>query len=170
MSLMTSLILFYLIMVVVIRVLKVNRKSKNRGREQERQAVTRQDSAPVRRSAAKTPLSQSSRTARTAGPAGSVSPAGKDLAKTKDGQASTTEYLRQKAIEDERAHAEEARIEELRLHHETGGRMPAMRHYDGDSVPRGMHIVRCGYCAAENLIRDGQKQSDCTCYFCREIL
>lgn len=83
---------------------------------------------------------------------------------------SVTEYLRQKALEDEKAHAQEARIEEMRLHHETGGRMPAMRHYDGDSIPKGMHIVRCRYCAAENLIRDGQKQSDFTCYFCREIL
>lgn len=83
---------------------------------------------------------------------------------------STTAYLRQKAMEDEKAHAEEERLEELRLHHETGGRMPAMRHYDGDGVPSGMVLVRCRYCGAENLIRIGSRRQDFTCYFCREIL
>lgn len=83
---------------------------------------------------------------------------------------STTEYLRQKALEDQREHEEEARLEAMRLHRETGGRRAAQRHYDGDSIPKGMRLVRCSYCGAENLIGDYEKQSDFTCYFCREIL
>lgn len=83
---------------------------------------------------------------------------------------STTEYLRQKALEDQREHEEEARLEAMRLRRETGGRRAAQRHYDGDSIPRGMRLVRCGYCGAENLIGEREKQSDFTCYFCREIL
>lgn len=85
-------------------------------------------------------------------------------------QISTTEYLRQKALEDQKEHEEAARMEALRLHRETGGRMAAQRHYDGDSIPRGMRLVKCSYCGAENLIGDYQKQNDFTCYFCREIL
>lgn len=85
-------------------------------------------------------------------------------------QISTTEYLRQKALEDQKEHEEAARLEAMRLHRETGGRSAAQRHYDGDSVPRGMRIVKCGYCGAENLIGDYQNQKDFTCYFCREIL
>lgn len=83
---------------------------------------------------------------------------------------STTEYLRQKALEDQQEHEEQARLEALRLHRETGGRRAAQRHYDGDSIPKGMRLVRCGYCGAENLIGNYDKQSDFTCYFCREIL
>lgn len=85
-------------------------------------------------------------------------------------QISTTEYLRQKALEDQKEHEEAARLEAMRLHRETGGRRAAQRHYDGDSVPKGMRIVKCGYCGAENLIGDYQNQKDFTCYFCREIL
>lgn len=83
---------------------------------------------------------------------------------------STTEYLRQKALEDQQEHEEQARLEAMRLRRETGGRRAAQRHYDGDSIPKGMRLVRCGYCGAENLIGDYEKQSDFTCYFCREIL
>lgn len=87
-----------------------------------------------------------------------------------DGQVSTTEYLRQKALEDQREHEEEARREAMRLHRETGGRRAAQRHYDGDSIPQGMRLVKCGYCGAENLIGNYEKQQDFTCYFCREVL
>lgn len=100
--------------------------------------------------------------------------AGAETWNINDGSAaediSTTEYLRQKALEDQREHEEEARREAMRLRRETGGRRAAQRHYDGDSIPRGMRPVRCGYCGAENLIGDYEKQSDFTCYFCREIL
>lgn len=59
-----------------------------------------------------------------------------DADSAKDGQISTTEYLRQKALEDQREHEEEARREAMRLHRETGGRRAAQRHYDGDSIHR----------------------------------
>lgn len=94
-------------------------------------------------------------------------------AETQKGKAeevSTTEYLRQKALEDEREHADEARREAMRLHRETGGRPAGQRHFDGDSVPKGMRLVKCSYCGAENLIAEHHNQKDYTCYFCREIL
>lgn len=85
-------------------------------------------------------------------------------------EISTTEYLRQKALEDEKEHAEEAMREARRLNRETGGRPAAQRHYDGDNIPRGMRLVKCSYCGAENLIAGHHNQKDYTCYFCREIL
>lgn len=94
--------------------------------------------------------------------------AGGQTAKTEE--ISTTEYLRQKALEDEKEHAEEARREAMRLSRETGGRPAAQRYCDGDSVPRGMRLVKCGYCGAENLIAEHHNQKDYTCCFCREIL
>lgn len=83
---------------------------------------------------------------------------------------STTEYLRQKALEDEKEHREEARQEAMRLNREAGGRMTARRYIDGDSIPKGMHVEKCRYCGAENLIADHKRKEEYTCYFCREIL
>ena len=60
--------------------------------------------------------------------------------------------------------------EEQRLRRETGGKAPAMRHYYGDSVPHGMRLVRCGYCAADNLVAVHANVKNYTCYFCREDL
>lgn len=88
----------------------------------------------------------------------------------KPDDVSTMEYLRQKAVEDEKAHEEEARLEAARLSRESGGRLAARRYTDGDSIPKGMHVVTCRYCGAENLIPDNKVQSEYTCCFCREIL
>lgn len=47
----------------------------------------------------------------------------------------------------------------------SGNRKAARQLYIGDPIPHGMRVVRCSYCAAENLVpytaRDGYK-----CYFC----
>lgn len=124
--------------------------------------------------AAGNPYSAPRRTAAASQKAGALAKAGQSDAGTGDAQKaeqiSTTEYLRQKAMEDQRDHEQEARMEAIRLQRETGGRRAAQRYYDGDSIPRGMRIVKCGYCGAENLIGDHQNQKDFTCYFCREIL
>ncbi len=91
-------------------------------------------------------------------------------AAVKTEEMSTTQYLRQKALEDQKDHEREARQEAARLVRESGGRRAAWRHYDGDSIPQGMRLVKCGYCGAENLIGNGQNQKAFTCYFCREEL
>lgn len=85
-------------------------------------------------------------------------------------EASTTEYLKQKALEDAKLHREEKRQEDIRWNRETGGRMRGRRYLYGDSVPQGMRIVKCGYCGAENLISGRMAKEEYTCYFCREIL
>lgn len=100
---------------------------------------------------------------------GAVGPKGGKSA-SKPEEVSTTEYLRQKAMEDQKEHEREARQEEARLRQESGRRRAAVRHYDGDSIPSGMRMVKCGYCGAENLVGNGQNQKDFTCYFCRERL
>lgn len=48
-------------------------------------------------------------------------------------------------------------------------RMVAMRLYEGDPVPRGYRMVKCRYCAAENLIAYSSK-GDYMCYFCHTDL
>ncbi|MDO4292605.1 MAG: hypothetical protein Q4C65_05150 [Eubacteriales bacterium] len=85
-------------------------------------------------------------------------------------QHSVTDYLRQKASADEAAHAAADRMDEARLSRETGGRTVGRRYSSWDSVPKGMRVVKCGYCGAENLIPEGARRKNCTCYFCREIL
>lgn len=46
-------------------------------------------------------------------------------------------------------------------------RMVATRLYEGDRVPQGYRMVKCGYCAAENLI-PYTSRGDYMCYFCHE--
>lgn len=48
-------------------------------------------------------------------------------------------------------------------------RMVATRLYEGDQVPRGYRMVKCHYCAAENLISFSAR-GDYMCYFCHEDL
>ncbi len=96
--------------------------------------------------------------------------AGADADAGSGADMSTTEYLRQKALEDAKDHARENSQEERRLHQETGGRMTGMRHLEWEEVPKGTRVVRCRYCAAENLISEYRKPEDYTCYFCREVL
>lgn len=48
-------------------------------------------------------------------------------------------------------------------------RMVAARLYEGDHVPQGYRMVKCGYCAAENLIAYSSR-GDYMCYFCHEDL
>lgn len=100
--------------------------------------------------------------------AGKVAKKEEKAQKLPDG--STTEYLRQKALEDEAEHRREAQKEAMRLHRETGGRKAAERLYEGDSVPKGMKVVKCDYCGAENLVPAYADTKEYTCYFCREIL
>ncbi len=84
-------------------------------------------------------------------------------------EMSTTEYLNRKAMQDQQEHRKEKYLEIQRARKETGGIPQAVRLYEGDSVPRGMQCVKCGYCHADNLIPEGSR-AKYTCYFCREEL
>ena len=48
-------------------------------------------------------------------------------------------------------------------------RMIAKRLYEGDSVPQGYRMVKCRYCAAENLIAYASR-GKYMCYFCHDDL
>lgn len=50
-----------------------------------------------------------------------------------------------------------------------GERMPALRLYEGDPVPKGYRMVNCSYCGAENLVPYSSRQPY-MCYFCHEDL
>lgn len=50
-----------------------------------------------------------------------------------------------------------------------GNRIAALRLYEGDHVPQGYRMVRCSYCAAENLIAYSSR-GNYMCYFCHEDL
>lgn len=50
-----------------------------------------------------------------------------------------------------------------------GNRIAAIRLYEGDHVPQGYRMVKCHYCAAENLIAYSAR-GDYMCYFCHEDL
>lgn len=45
-------------------------------------------------------------------------------------------------------------------------RIVALRLMEGDPVPQGYVVIRCPYCAAENLVTKNCKQHH-SCYFCR---
>lgn len=47
----------------------------------------------------------------------------------------------------------------------TGNRKAARQLYIGDSVPQGMRMVKCGYCAADNLVPFAAR-NEYKCYFC----
>lgn len=82
---------------------------------------------------------------------------------------SVTDYLAEKARQDQISHAEEKREEDRRLNAKSGGLQAAERLYEGELVPSGKHCVVCSYCAAENLIPNGSRMRY-SCYFCREPL
>ena len=48
--------------------------------------------------------------------------------------------------------------------------MPGQRHLEWEDIPKGMRLVRCNYCGAQNLIPERSSSKNYTCYFCREDL
>ncbi len=85
-------------------------------------------------------------------------------------EKSTTELLREKAMQDEMEHRREKQQQEREneLHH--GKIRYAQRLIEGDPVPGGMRKVVCAYCNADNLISMHDYSSKYNCYFCREPL
>lgn len=93
-----------------------------------------------------------------------------DEKKPTDGEKmSTTDYLEQKAMNDVKQHEEEKRNHQIRMKKQYGNAKVGQRYMLGDEIPRGMYLVPCGYCGADNLLSPGPKQ-ECLCYFCRKEL
>ena len=163
-----------LIFVIVIFVIIFNSVKKAKGgssktaRTAERDAE--RDSWNRRFAKSAAPSAGTGREKKTESAKRTSAAAAKKTSPGPDQELSTTEYLRQKALEDAREHAAEKKQENLRLYHETGGKMPGQRHLSWDTVPRDMKVVRCGYCGAENLIPERSNRKNYTCYFCREDL
>ncbi len=89
--------------------------------------------------------------------------------KDKQTELSTLEYLEQKAREDAREHAREAMEERRQARKDLAGRREGIRLYPGDAAPRGMRVIKCPYCGAENLVAENSREKY-GCYFCREDL
>ena len=47
----------------------------------------------------------------------------------------------------------------------SGNRKTAKQLYIGDQVPRGTKVLRCSYCAADNIVPSGAR-NEYKCYFC----
>lgn|GEM_PF-5413284 len=86
-----------------------------------------------------------------------------------DKKPKTTDYLAEKAKQDEIQHVIEKREEQQRVERKYGGQPTGMRYLLGDPVPAGMRIVVCEYCGAENLVKITY-HGGCDCYFCRTAL
>ena len=116
------------------------------------------------RQAAKQSAGSSVRTAAT-GQAKQV-PSGQTLQREK----STTELLREKAMQDEMEHRREKQQQEREneLHH--GHIRYAERLVEGDPVPGGKRRIVCAYCNADNLVPAHDFSTKYNCYFCREKL
>lgn len=91
------------------------------------------------------------------------------IQEAKEDGHSTTAYLMEKAEADAREHERETYEEQRRLYESRGGLAVAERFLDGDSIPQGRRLVRCGYCGADNLIPTAAR-TGYGCYFCREPL
>ncbi len=93
-----------------------------------------------------------------------------DVKKQADGEKmSTTDYLEQKAMNDEKQHEEDKRNHQIKMKMQYGNAKVGQRYMLGDEIPRGMYLVPCSYCGADNLLSPGPKQ-ECLCYFCRKEL
>ena len=70
------------------------------------------------------------------------------------------------------AHKEEEKQPKIRTNNlwgedqYAGKRIVALRLMEGDPVPQGYTVIRCPYCAAENLVTKNCRQHH-SCYFCR---
>lgn len=81
-------------------------------------------------------------------------------------KASVTEYLGQKAAEDQKEHAIEAFEQQKRMQKKYGSMPVAGRYILGDPVPKSCQLVYCSYCGAENIVKMGY-HGGMSCYFCR---
>lgn len=84
-------------------------------------------------------------------------------------EVSTMAYLEEKARQDAEEHARDKWEETRRLNRNYGGLRVAERLFEGDTVPGGKKCVTCGYCGADNLIPMLPRERY-SCYFCREPL
>lgn len=84
-------------------------------------------------------------------------------------EKSVTEYLREKAAQDEAEHRKEKMQTVMKEKMYYGHLNMAQRLYLGDPIPPQKRLSICPYCAAENLIplHDTSKYH---CYFCRHEL
>lgn len=152
-----EIIIYYVIIRVIIKAFR----KKN----------TEQRRTPDATQVYRTPVQQTGQRVSGTTSGKSVSSAGQVSAKTEpvSTEKSTTDYLSEKARQDQIEHAREKREESARIEKKAGGLQAAGRLLPGDPIPAGQHCVICGYCAAENLIADGSRMRY-SCYFCREPL
>ncbi len=145
--------------VIVMIIFNIIRSSQNRNRKNNAHKETGRTVA--------TPSGRSVTVKKTAAPTGAV--IGGVVDADRDGEISTTEYLAHKAREDEREHA----IDDYQTRKtitDNGRIQLASMIPDDGVVPPGCRIRICGYCGAENVLKNSDYSPDFHCYFCHTPL
>ncbi len=145
--------------VMVMIIFNLIRSTQNRNRKEHDQKKT------VRTMTA--PSGRTVTVQKTAAPTGAV--IGGVVDTDGDGEISTTEYLAQKAREDEREHAMDDYRTRKTITENGRIRLASMIPDDG-TVPSGCRIRICGYCGAENVLKNSDYAPDFQCYFCHTPL
>lgn len=154
--------------VIIIVIINVKRKNKEQGQQNPSRVhtYTTTEQTPVQQAppARQMPPAQQ---ALPAAPA-KTTPAKPVTVQREEGQ-SVTEYLHEKAMQDEAEHRKEKMREAMKERKYHGFINTAQRLYPGDPIPPNMRVSICPYCAAENLI-PARDESKYHCYFCRHEL
>ncbi len=85
-------------------------------------------------------------------------------------EKSTTDMLREKALQDDREEMRDKHEQRMKNKKYYGGHNYAQKYLIGDPVPKDKRMVYCSYCNAENLIPTYSRAGSYNCYFCREEL
>ena len=167
---------FIIILIVVIYVIKnKNKNSGNVSRPNYSNTNNTSYNRPVQNVQAQNRPAQNQpmqnrpvQNARQNGSAQNASAKNSSSKNTSGGQkkGSVTEYLDQKAAEDQREHAVEAFEQQKRMQKKYGSMPVAGRYILGDPVPKSCQLVYCSYCGAENIVKMGYR-GGMSCYFCR---
>nr|MBQ8253118.1 hypothetical protein [Lachnospiraceae bacterium] len=157
-------LIFLIIIIAVIRN-KVEKLKNTKSSAQTRQTPPRQ--TPPR----KTPPRQTPRQQQTK----ASKPAPAKAAPTVNSQIvaqekSTTEMLREKALQDDREEMRDKHEQRMKNKKYYGDHNYAQKYLIGDPVPKDKRMVYCPYCNAENLIPSYSRANSYNCYFCREEL
>ena len=167
-----EIMLFWIIiLIVVISVIKKkNKNAENTGRFNYSNMNNTTQNRPVQNAQAQSRPVQNppmqGRPVQNARQNGSAQNASAKTASGGQKKPSVTEYLGQKAAEDQREHAVEAFEQQKRMQKKYGSMPVAGRYILGDPVPKSCQLVYCSYCGAENIVKMGYR-GGMSCYFCR---
>ena len=159
--------MFELIVIIIIIAVIRNKIEKTKNNKPARQVTP----VPSRQQTRQTPPRQQTRPqqTKTAKPAPAKNaPAAK--AQSAVQEKSTTDMLREKALQDDREEMRYKQEQRMKNKNYYGNHNYAQRYLIGDPIPKDKRMVYCPYCNAENLVPAYGRTSGYNCYFCREEL